>query len=53
MQPDTQLRMFGKPRVAGHRRVAVTLARGDSIDTARGIARDAAAALVIHLEAEF
>ena len=53
MQPDTQVRLFGKPRVAGHRRVAVTLARGDSIDTARGIARDAAAALVIHLEAEF
>ena len=52
MQPDTQLRLFGKPRVAGHRRVAVTLARGDNMDTARAIARDAAAALVIHLEAE-
>ncbi len=52
MQPDTQLRLFGKPRVAGHRRVAVTLARGENMDTARAIARDAAAALVIHLEAE-
>ena len=53
MQPDTQVRLFGKPRVAGHRRVAVTLARGDNIDAARATARDAAAALVIHLEAEF
>ncbi|MDE2381870.1 MAG: formate-dependent phosphoribosylglycinamide formyltransferase [Xanthomonadaceae bacterium] len=52
MQPDTQVRLFGKPRVAGHRRVAVTLARGDNIDAARAIARDAAAALVIHLESE-
>lgn len=52
MQPDTQVRLFGKPRVAGHRRVAVTLARGDNIDAARATARDAAAALVIHLESE-
>ena len=52
MQPDTQVRLFGKPRVAGHRRVAVTLARGDNIDAARAAARDAAAALVIHLESE-
>jgi phosphoribosylglycinamide formyltransferase 2 len=50
--PDTQLRLFGKPRVAGHRRVAVTLARGERIDDARRIARDAAAALVVTLEAE-
>ena len=50
--PDTQLRLFGKPRVAGHRRVAVTLARGESIDAARRIAREAAAALVVTLEAE-
>src|SRR5512141_1919443 len=33
-QPDTALRLFGKPRVAGHRRVGVTLARGEDIDTA-------------------
>ena len=52
MQPDAQVRLFGKPRVAGHRRVAVTLARGDNIDAARATARDAAAALVIHLESE-
>ncbi len=49
VQPDTQLRLFGKPRVAGHRRVAVTLARGAEIDAARSIARDAAAALIVEL----
>jgi phosphoribosylglycinamide formyltransferase 2 len=43
------LRLFGKPRVAGHRRVAVTLARADDVEQARAIARDAAAALTIKL----
>lgn len=47
--PDTALRLFGKPRVVGHRRVGVTLARGMDIDEARRTARDAAAALVIDL----
>jgi len=47
--PATQLRLFGKPRVAGHRRVAVTLARGDDVAQARTIARDAAAALTVDL----
>ena len=47
--PATQLRLFGKPRVAGHRRVAVTLARGDDVAQARAIARDAAAALTVEL----
>lgn len=47
--PATQLRLFGKPRVAGHRRVAVTLARGDDVVQARAIARDAAAALTVEL----
>lgn len=50
--PDTQLRLFGKPRVAGHRRVAVTLARADDVDAARSIARDAAAALTVTLQPE-
>jgi phosphoribosylglycinamide formyltransferase 2 len=48
--PDTALRLFGKPRVEGQRRVGVTLARGESIDTARVIARQAAEALQIELE---
>ena len=47
--PATQLRLFGKPRVAGHRRVAVTLARGDDVAHARAIARNAAAALTVEL----
>ena len=48
-QPETQLRLFGKPVVAGHRRVAVTLARGVDVEHARRLARDAAAALTVHL----
>ena len=48
-QPDTTLRLFGKPRVEGHRRVAVTLARADSIDAARIKAREMAAQLGVEL----
>ena len=48
--PDTALRLFGKPRVEGHRRVGVTLARAESIDVARALARDAAASITIRLE---
>ena len=48
-QPDTQLRLFGKPRVEGHRRVGVTAALGATIDQARERARDAAAQLSIEL----
>jgi len=47
--PDTALRLFGKPRVDGHRRVGVTLARGADTDDARRLAREAAAALTIEL----
>lgn len=49
-QPDTALRLFGKPWVEGHRRVGVTLARGDSVDAARSTARASAAALRISLK---
>ena len=49
--PDVQLRLFGKPKVEGHRRVAVTLSRADDIDTARALARDAAAALTVDMRA--
>jgi len=48
-QPDTQLRLFGKPRVEGHRRVAVTLALGADIEDARQRAREAAASLTFEL----
>jgi phosphoribosylglycinamide formyltransferase 2 len=42
---DTQLRIFGKPEVRGHRRMAVTLARADTIEAARAKACDAASRL--------
>ncbi len=50
-KPGTALRLFGKPSVHGHRRVGVTLARAESIDEARALAREAAAAIEIHLDA--
>ncbi|GAB2462404.1 formate-dependent phosphoribosylglycinamide formyltransferase [Xylanimonas ulmi] len=43
--PTAQVRLFGKPRVDGRRRVAVTLARGADVAQARERARAAAAAL--------
>lgn len=33
-EPDTQMRIFGKPEVKGHRRMAVILARGNSVEEA-------------------
>jgi phosphoribosylglycinamide formyltransferase 2 len=47
--PDTMLRLFGKPEVKGKRRMAVTLARGESIEIAREKARTAAGKLRIEL----
>ncbi|WP_448058578.1 formate-dependent phosphoribosylglycinamide formyltransferase [Cellulomonas hominis] len=47
--PTAQVRLFGKPSVAGRRRVAVTLARGADVDEARARARAAAAALHVDL----
>lgn len=35
VQPDTQLRLFGKPDVSGQRRMGVALARDESIELAR------------------
>jgi phosphoribosylglycinamide formyltransferase 2 len=49
-EPDTALRLFGKPIVQGHRRVGVTLARADDIEAAREKARRAAAAITISLD---
>ena len=48
--PDSGLRLFGKPRVEGQRRVGVTLARGESVDAARAVARDAAQAITVELK---
>jgi phosphoribosylglycinamide formyltransferase 2 len=44
-EPDTQLRLFGKPEIAGKRRMGVALALGATIDQAREKARRAAAAV--------
>lgn len=48
-QPDTALRLFGKPGVTGHRRMGVALARAASIEEARTKAKAAAAAVIVHL----
>ena len=48
-EPETGLRLFGKPRVEGSRRVAVTLARDVDVDSARAKARRAAAAMTVRL----
>jgi phosphoribosylglycinamide formyltransferase 2 len=38
-EPDTALRLFGKPEVRGHRRMGVSLALASTIDEARAKAR--------------
>ena len=48
--PDTQLRLFGKPEVAGQRRVGVVVARGEDIEHARSTARVAAESITITLD---
>jgi phosphoribosylglycinamide formyltransferase 2 len=48
-EPDTMLRLFGKPEIRGHRRMGVALARDASIDAARAKARRAAAAVKVLL----
>ncbi|MDP3859447.1 MAG: formate-dependent phosphoribosylglycinamide formyltransferase [Stagnimonas sp.] len=45
VEPDTALRLFGKPEIAGKRRMGVALALADSIDAARAKSRRAAAAV--------
>ncbi|MCU0759761.1 MAG: formate-dependent phosphoribosylglycinamide formyltransferase [Steroidobacteraceae bacterium] len=45
-EPDTALRLFGKPEVRGRRRMGVALARGGSVDAARATARRMAASIV-------
>lgn len=47
--PSAQVRLFGKPSVAGRRRVAVTVARGADVEQARERARAAAVALTVDL----
>jgi len=47
--PDTQIRLFGKPKVAGKRRMGVAIARGGNIEEAREKARAASAAISVSL----
>jgi phosphoribosylglycinamide formyltransferase 2 len=51
-EADTALRIFGKPAVSGRRRMAVTLARADSIEAAREKAARAAACLQVELDTD-
>ena len=47
--PETQVRLFGKPECRGHRRLAVAVACGDTIEEARDRARLCAGAIKIML----
>jgi phosphoribosylglycinamide formyltransferase 2 len=49
-EPTTEVRVFGKPAVHGHRRLAVTLARGGDITEALARARRAAACIHIDIK---
>ena len=42
LQPETQLRLFAKPEINGHRRLGVTLARAENIEAAVAKAKHAA-----------
>jgi len=48
-EPDTMLRIFGKPEVHGRRRMAVTLARGDTPEDARDKAVRAAGSIKVEI----
>ncbi len=48
-EPDTQLRLFGKPEVTGRRRMGVALARGQSVAEAKAKALAVAAEVNISL----
>ena len=49
IEPDTQLRLFGKPEVSGQRRMGVALAKADSVEAAIEKAKQAAAAISVIL----
>ncbi|MEL0065851.1 MAG: formate-dependent phosphoribosylglycinamide formyltransferase [Gammaproteobacteria bacterium] len=48
-EPDTQLRLFGKPEVAGRRRMGVALARAGDVDSARAAAHRVADSVQVNL----
>ena len=49
IEPDTQLRLFGKPEVDGQRRMGVALAKADTVEAAREKATQASAAISVTL----
>ncbi len=49
-RPLTDMRIFGKPEVRGHRRMAVLLARRNSVDEARSVTKEMLNDLVIKAE---
>jgi phosphoribosylglycinamide formyltransferase 2 len=49
-EPDTQIRLFGKPNVRGKRRMGVALALGKDVEQARSRARAAAAAVTAEFD---
>ncbi len=46
-EPDTQLRLFGKPEVSGRRRMGVALARGNSVESALAKAKAASSSVIV------
>jgi phosphoribosylglycinamide formyltransferase 2 len=49
-EPDSQVRLFGKPICEGHRRLAVCIASAATVDEARATASRMAAAVTIELD---
>jgi len=47
VEPDTQLRLFGKPEIVGRRRMGVALALATDVEAARAKARRAASAISV------
>jgi phosphoribosylglycinamide formyltransferase 2 len=48
-EPDTHLRLFGKPEVKGRRRMGVVACRAESIEAARAIAKAAAGSVQVDM----
>ena len=52
-EPDTQLRLFGKPEVRGERRMGVCLAKGATVQEARDKANKAVSSIEYSLTLDF
>ena len=48
-EPNTQIRLFGKPEVSGHRRMGVAIARAENIEAARERARHASETVTLQM----